>query len=155
MARRAASWGVEVTGAKQLKKALKVLAETEAPFIKEALAAGARIVEGEGESRAPGGIARAVTFAGVRGVGGEIRALVEVKHRGATAMEFGRTTYYEGYKGRAQKSGRKVKRSGQRARPFIGIKQGDAAIGASKERVRELLSDAFEQEWNRIGAEGE
>ena len=144
-----------MTGATNLKRALKVLGETDAPFLRQALDDSGRILEHEAVARAPGGIARGVGFAGVKGVGGQLRAVVRIKHPGARSMEFGRVWYYHGYRGRAQKSGQKFRASpGQKARPYLGVKDGGQAIAASKSRVVALLNDAFEREWERLGSGG-
>ena len=146
--------GIEVTDIKPLKRALKVLGETDAPHLRGALEIGGRKLRSAGASRATGGIGSAVTFAGVKGKGGAIRAVVQVKHPGSTSMEFGRTKFYRGYTGRAMKAtGTKFKSSrGQKARPYMGIKKGDQAIGEVRDDVRRLLGDAIEREWQRIGA---
>ena len=171
--RSGAAWGVEITGATQLKRAFKVLGEKDAPFLREALIEAGHILEREAESRAPGGIARGVSFAGVKGVGGTLRAVVSIKHPGARSMEFGRIWYYRQAgngvsgmgnnrpgskrgKGSVKAKAVKVRVSpGQKARPYLGVKDGNAAIAASKSRVVALLNDAFEREWERIGGEGD
>lgn len=145
---------VEVSGRKELSRALKVLQEKDLPFLKPALAESGEIVSGEGSQRA-GKIGAAVKFAGVRGntVGG-VKAVVKVEHPAGKSFEFGRQYYYRGYKGRNQKSGSRVKvAGGMKPRPFLGIKheQGSGAIAASRDRVVDLLSKAIDQEWNRIG----
>ncbi len=173
-----AAWGVEIQGATQLKRALKVLGEKDAPFLREALTEAGHILQHETSSRAPGGIARKVGFTGVKGVGGALRAVVKIDHPGGRSMEFGRIWYYRqstyyrqhgeksgignnrpgskrvkgGIKAKAQKS---VDGGGQQNRPYLGIVDGGAAIAASKSRVVELLNDAFEREWERIGAEAD
>lgn len=142
---------VEVKGAKALTRALKSLGETEAPFLKQVLEDSGRLLEQATRSRAPGGIASKVDFTGVKGKGGAVRAVVTVKHAGAKSMEFGRTTYYEGFRGRAQKAtGHKVKRKGQTAKPFMGVKRGDHAIGAVTDDVKTRLVRGYEQEWERL-----
>jgi len=67
-------------------------------------------------------------------------------------MEFGRQYYYRGYKGRAVKSGQRFKvAGGQRPQPYVGVINGDHAIGAVKGYARERLTEAINQEWERIG----
>ncbi len=39
---------------------------------------------------------------------------------------------------------------GQRARPYLGVIKGDAAIGAVKDEVEDLLTKAIRDEWDRI-----
>ena len=53
------------------------------------------------------------------------------------------------------KSGRPVyHRPGQVAKPYLGVEKGDAAIGASAERVKAMLMDGIAEEWERIATEG-
>lgn len=144
MASKTARVGIQVEGAKQLQKALRVLGEKDAPFLKEALETSGRMLSREAGSRAPGGIGRAVKFTAVRGKPSGLRAIVNVKHPGSRSMEFGRKWY-----GRPR---RRVAR-GQQARPYMGIIRGDAAVGATNDEVKRLISDAFDKEWERIGAE--
>lgn len=169
--RSGATWSVEVTGTTQLKRAFRVLAEPDAPFLREALAAAGRILEHEAASRAPGGIAKGIGFSGVRGVGASLRAVISIKHPGARSMEFGRVWYYhqvgagvsgmgnnrpgsKRVKGSMKTKGTKYRASpGQKAKPFLGVKDGGHAIGASKDRVVALIGEAFEREWERLGAE--
>lgn len=148
---------VEIEGVNQLKRALKVLADPDLPFIKPALEDSGELLAREAGRRA-GKIGRAVGFAGLRGGAlGSVRAVVEIKHPAGASFEFGRSHYYTGYTGRNQKSGQKVKVSGgMKPRPFLGIKydtQG-GAIEATREEIGEMLTRAFYLEWERIGAEG-
>jgi len=150
-----ASVKIEVSGALQLQKALRILAEPDAPYLRAAMTQGGQLLDRAASSRAKGGIASAVQFAGVSGKANGLRALVKVKHPGAKPMEFGRTKYYRGWTGRKQRSGTAFRASpGQRAQPFIGIKQGNAAIGAVGPQIRELFTVAVEREWERIGTGG-
>lgn len=170
--RNNAAWGIEVTGTNELRRAFKTLGEKDAPFLRDALDKAGRILESEAAKRAPGGIASGVGFAGVKGVGASIRAVVRIKHPGARSMEFGRVWYYRkagtGVAGignnrpgskRAKgsiktKSNRNRVGGGQKARPFLGIIEGDQAISASHDRVANLLTDAYAAEWDRIGKGG-
>lgn len=171
--RATAQWSVQLDGAGTLQKALRVLAEPDAPFLREGLEKAGQVLAGEVGRRAPGGIARTVSFVGVKGNAANLRALISVRHPGARSMEFGRVWYYR----KASRSsapagignnrpGSKRARSsmkrqfkfradpGQRAKPFMGVKDGDGAIGASQERVKAILSDAIEKQWNRITSGG-
>ena len=142
---------IRLEGANRLKRAMRLLSEAEAPFLKAALEESGELLAGEAEGRGPGRIGRSVSFVGVRGTGGALRSLSRATHPGARSMEFGRTTYYRGFTGRNQKSGTKFKAArGQKARPFAGIKNGNAALGAVKPRVEALLSEAIAAEWERV-----
>lgn len=139
----------------RLQKALRVLAEPDAPYLRNGLERAGRLLERATESRAPGSIAATVDFAGVKGKPWGMRATVVVKHRGAKAREFGRQTYYRGYTGRRMKATGtpfKAGRGGQKPEPFVGIVKGNAALGAVEGDVREILATAIEAEWSRVGA---
>ena len=150
-------WGIQVEGATALKRALRVLSETDAPFLREALTESGQLLRGAAARRAPGGIANKVDFVGVKGSGGTLRALIQIKHPGGMAMEFGRSLYYRGFtKRRMKATGRRFRASpGQKARPYLGITKGDAAIGEVGERIKRLILQAIQDEWERIGREGD
>lgn len=154
----AASVKIEVSvDARRLERALRVLSDEDAPFLRVALEESGQELAGASRSRAPGGIAGAVQFAGVKGRSNRLRATVVVKHPAAKAMEFGRQTYYRGFTGRRMKatgSPFKAGRGGQKAQPYIGIVKGNAAIGAVGPGVRLRLERAIAQEWDRIASEG-
>ena len=136
----------------RLNRALKALGETDAPFIRAALDDIGPRFAGAIKSRAKGGIAAGVQTKGVKGSGGALRFAGVVKHPGSRSMEFGRQYYYRGYKGRAVKSGQRFKvAGGQRPQPYVGVINGDHAIGAVKGYARERLTEAINQEWERIG----
>lgn len=143
---------IKVEGANRLKRAMRLLSEAEAPFLKAALEEGGELLADEAGGRGPGRIGQSVSFVGVRGAGGALRALSRATHPGARSMEFGRTTYYRGFTGRQQKAtGTRFKAArGQKARPFVGIKRSDAAIGATRPRIAALLSEAIAAEWARV-----
>lgn len=148
--------GIEVKGAKALTRALKTLGETEAPFLRQALDDSGTMLEQATRSRAPGGIASKVNFTGVKGKGGALRSVVVVKHGGAKAMEFGRRNYYRGFTNRKQKAtGQKFTSKGQQAKPFMGVRAGNQAIGAVRDDITNRLNRAFEDEWTRITNEGD
>lgn len=152
----AASIRIELDGktAGNLSKALRVLAEPDAPHLREALEEGGQMLAGATRSRAKGRIAGSVQFAGVKGKAHLMRATVVVKHPGAKPAEFGRQTYYRGFTGRRQKATGtpfKAGRGGQKAQPFVGIVKGGAALGAVEPRVRQLLTSAVSKEWDRLG----
>lgn len=143
---------IEVTGITSMKKKLAALEEMDAPEITESLGRIARLADSEVSRRGPGSMGAKVSTTPAKKLGATI-VLGAVKHPGAKAMEFGRTTYYEGYTGRKVKGGRKVKRTGQKARPFVGIKTGDQAMGALREPAARELMDGIEAVWNRPGSD--
>ena len=152
---KAISTGIVVEGTKQLSKALRVLGEGDAPFIRAALTDAGMLLRSAAAHRTHGGIASAIAFVGVMGKANSLRAVIKIKHPGAKSMEFGRSRYYTGYRGRAVKSGRLVTYApprGQRARPYLGVIKGNGAVGEVRERVETMLRAAFEKEWERIGA---
>lgn len=153
-----ASWGIEIDGVTNLKRALRVLAEPDAPFLRSALEESGQLLRAAAARRAPGRIAAAVRFTGVKGKGAGLRATIDVRHPGARSMEFGREMYYRGFTGRQQKAtGRKFRVGpgrGQPARPYLGVIKGNAAIAEVEDRVRQLLAEAFEREWERIAVGG-
>lgn len=155
MASSRATVTIEVTGANKLRRALKVLGERDAPYLREALTDAGELLASETRRRAPGGIARTVDFTRVTGKGATQRATVVVRHPGAKAMEFGRSTYYRGFTGRRMKlTGTPFRSRGQRARPYAGVIKGDQAIGAVAARAREAIETAIEREWERIAVRG-
>lgn len=147
-----AGFSIEVTGVKAMTRKLKALEEMEAPEIQSALGTIAHLADREVTSRAPGSMAGRVTTKPGKKLGGSI-TLGVVKHPGSKAMEFGRTTYYQGYHGRNQKSGQKVKRKGQPARPYVGIKTGQQAMGALAGPVARELTEAVQKVWDRPGSD--
>ena len=157
MAAKALTLDIKVAGAKALKRALKVLGETDAPFLREALEQSGKLLRAATAKRAPGSIAAAVAFAGVKGTGGALRAPLKIKHPGAIPMEFGRVHYYRGFTGRRQKAtGQRFKASpGQKAKPFLGVVSGGGAIAEVRDEVEKLIRVAFEREWERIASEGD
>lgn len=156
MPAKTVKWGIQVDGAANLQKALRVLAEPDAPYLRDALEDVGRSLAREAASRAPGGIGRAVQFVGVKGKANALRSMVQIKHPGSRSMEFGRQYYYRGYTGRRVKSGQRFRSNpGQPARPYIGIVRGDAAMGAIEADAQRKIADAIEAEWERIGTEAE
>lgn len=155
-----AKTGIVVTGIKPLAAALRVLGETEAPHLVEALTEGGQMLHRAARSRARGGIGAQMEAVGVRGKGGAIRYVIRSRHPGARSMEFGRIWFYRGYTGRNVKSGTRFKvgalgSAGQHPRPYLGVVRGDAAIGETSEPIARLLLQAIEAEWERIGAAGD
>lgn len=152
MAGGAVKIGIEVKGAKTLGRALKVLGETDAPFLREALTEAGQLLEAATRGRAPGSMAQKVDFVGVKGKGATLKATVVVRHAGAKSMEFGRVNYYRGFTDRRMKvTGQRFKSSrGQKPKPFVGIIAGGQALGQVEPKAKELIIGAFAKEWQRI-----
>ncbi len=170
MTRGAAKWGIQVDGANELKRALKAVGETDAPFLREALGKVAADLAGHARGGATGGIGAAISTRPVVGKGATLRAPLSIKHPGARSMEFGRQWYYQARspmagignnrgsarraKGSVIRGSSRVRRPGQRARPFLGIVGGGGAIGATQHQAREIISTAIRNEWERLGERG-
>jgi hypothetical protein len=143
------TWKIELSGRKQLVKALQVLGQADAPFMKQAFADAGHMLLGAIKSRAPGSMGGKTEFTGVKGnKTNTLSAGIKTDHPGAKSYEFGRHYWQAG-------GARVYHTPGQVARPFYGIKEGGAAIGAVTDRVTELLLSATEKEWERIGSEPE
>lgn len=156
---------IDTTGAKGIKLGLQALAHPKLPFLEETIGQAAKIFSGEIRSRARGGIAQKVKGGYARHKGAQLMATVSVSHPGGRSMEFGRIHYYRKFKGNnrpgsprpkgSMKQGQKFSVArGQRERVFIGIRKGDAAIGAAQPRVEELFANAILAEWERQGKAG-
>lgn len=149
---------MEVEGQADIQRALRVLAEPEAPFLSAALGESGVLLRDAARTRTHPSIAAKLDFVGVKGKAGALRALVQTKHPGSRSREFGRVWYWTAYHGHKPKTGgghkEKVSK-GQKAQPYMGIIKGDGAIGAVKEEVQQKLSTAFEKEWDRITSGGE
>lgn len=156
-----ATWSVQVEGLARAKRAFRAFGDGDATYVREALDRSGEILANATAARAPGGIAKATRYIGVRGKGLALRAVVNVRHPGARSMEFGRIWYWAspgagnnaiGFR-RAKgsmKAGRKVRSSpGQAARPYVGIISG-GAIAAVAPEVQQILQEAYEREFERI-----
>lgn len=144
----------------KLKRALKLLGETDAEYLRDAMDKAGEIITEEVARRAPGSMRGRVAFGGVKGVGGNVRAVGQVTHPGAKSMEFGRVFYYRGFQGNnrpgsprtSMKSGTKFRAArGQRAKPFIGIVNGDQAMAAARPRVVPVILAGIAKQWDDIG----
>lgn len=144
-----AAFAIETEGFNAMRRKLKALDELDAPEMASSLDKIARLTDSEVSSRAPGSMGGKVATRPAKKLGATI-TFGTVKHPGAKSMEFGRTTYYRGYTGRAQKSGQSFKANpGQKARPFVGIKRGDQAMGRLVEPVRRELASGVAAVWAR------
>lgn len=135
---------VQVTGHKELMRALKAVGgEVEAPEVKSGVDRAGQILSDETSRRGKGGIGRAVTYGGVKGPLTSLRAVGRVKHPGSRSMEFGRKYW-------PVNGSRRRHDPGQRPNPYLGVVKGDAAIGAVRGRVQDILLAAYAAEWERI-----
>lgn len=146
---------VDEDSLKRLNRALKALAETDAPYLRAAMGDIGQRVVSEARSRGPGSIGAAVEYRGLGRSKTNIRANGLVAHAGGKAMEFGRQYFYRGFtrggKG-SQKKGQRFKSSpGMPAKPYIGVVTGEQAMGATRSFARQRLLEAIDAEWNRIG----
>ena len=150
MAKRASA-SIQIEGLTLMKKRLRALEELDSPEITEALARIDRRTAAEVANRAPGSMSGKVTTKPAKKLGATIET-GRVKHPNARSTEFGRVYYYRGYKGHNQKSGERFKVGaghGQKARPFVGIKKKDAAIGALAEPIARELVAGVTATWKR------
>lgn len=151
MATQQAKVSIQVTGVTALKRALKAVGETDAPFLRTAVDEGGHLLEWAVRGSAPGTMASKVAFVSLRGSGVNVKALVKVNHPGAKAMEFGRKKYYRGFTGRRQKAtGTPFQARGQQAKPFVGVRNLDHAIGAVKPDIENKINQAVVNEWERL-----
>jgi hypothetical protein len=143
----------KVEGLGELQRAARAIAEPELPYLREALMESASLVADSARGFARGGIASRIGAPKL--TRGRVPASrFEVRHPGSRSMEFGRRYYYRGYRrmgGRMEGAQRFRATRGQEARPYIGIIHGDAAVGASADRVKRLLAEAVSREWDRLG----
>ena len=169
--------GLEVTGAKAITRALRFLAEDNAPYLREAMERVGQAYRWNVAKRAPGSMAQKTQFVGVSGKGARLSAVVKINHPGANPMEFGRLYYYRDYtraaraaaaggvfrtkEGKVSKKlkaqqvniakGTKFRSSpGQKARPMFGIIKQDAAYAATMPTARAVFEEAISKEWLRI-----
>lgn len=154
MAGGTSTWSVQVTGLNRFRRAFNALSENDAPFLREALEKAAGIAMEETRSRAPGTMPQRVIFRGVSGKGAALRALIQVRHKGAVRMEFGRLGGPYKHKRGGQRGHYRERRAGysyktQPARPFVGIKGGGAQAAANP-RIKEIIEDAISREFERV-----
>lgn len=152
--------GIERHGARELQLKLAAFANPKLPFLESTMRQAADIFTSEIRQRAVGGIKAKAKGGYVRHKGGQILATVTVTHPGARSAEFGRTTYYGGFKGNNRPGSKRARGSmkqgyelphvrGQAERVFVGIRRGDAAIAASQARVEKLFVDAVMAAWEQ------
>lgn len=156
MARQGISIELDPKTLKGLKAGLKAVGDVEAAPFREAMTDSGRHLTHAVESRAPGSMGSKTEFQGLnKGAGANVRALGAVKHPAAVAHEFGRTKWPYGYtqhgKGSAQGAKTRTHKPGQVARPFVGLKAGNAAIGESRPYVEKRLLEGIAETWTSLG----
>jgi len=165
-----ASIRIQVQGINRLNRALSVIGEDDAPYLREALEQVGRMLAGEIRARGRPSIVARIEQGPIRGSGAGIRLPMAVVHPAAATLEFGRQWWYRGKgdgrignnrpgskrrKGVFRRYGERIKyHPGMPARPYVGIVHGDQAIGAIQPETRRLIEEALEREWARIAAEG-
>lgn len=156
---------IRIEGDRGIKLGLEALAHPKMPFLEDTLRQAAQIFGDEVRKRAPGGIKKTVRAGYVRSKGNMILATVSVSHPGGRPLELGRHVYYRGFHGNNRPGSPRAKGSmkrgrafqsfpGERAKPYIGIRKGDAAIAASQERVTQLFNEAVLAEWEKTHTGG-
>lgn len=165
-----ASWRLETPDIAAEIAALDELGKVDAPELKAALDTGTRLTAREAGARAGGSIGAAVKASGVQKSGSGVTVMqgrIRVAHPAAKVREFGRHFFYvsknpgavvgmgnnrgsaKRVKGSMKRRGRKVYRQGQAARPFLGVKNRDQAIGKVAPRVMELVQAAVRRMFER------
>lgn len=160
-------WSLQVSGLTGLRRGLKAVGETDVPHMRSAFTEAGRVFTGAARSHAIGSMVSKTHFGGVTGTQNTIRAVVVTDHPGAKAMEFGRHWWTTGAARDVEtftlkRQQRRVRRGlrtrvrhdpGQVARPFYGIKTATAAVADTAQRIRELISAAISNEWDRLGSD--
>ena len=145
----------EVDGYQELVKAARAIGESDLPYLRHALLASGSLVAQSARGFAKGGIGSRISAPALNNSKTSPYAKFDVRHPGSRSMEFGRKNYWRGYRivGRRRSGGTKTAHSpGQKARPYIGILNADAAVGATQSRVKALLAEAVSNEWDRLGS---
>lgn len=152
----AVKFGLEIdkTSAMRLQKAMTVLGDGNADWLRDVWDDVGQLLTRNIQARAPGSIKEAVNYRGVgksRTVGG-VRASGSVKHGGSRSMEFGRVWYWTDYHIARRRivGGKKVRRTGQKAKPYIGVIDGGHAIGATKPEAARMVMTAINKAWEGI-----
>lgn len=151
------AFAVRVDGLQALKKAMKAIGDTNAPFLTRAMEQAGPLVAAEVPKDAPRHLRGAVAFVGVRGIGGNVRALIEVSAPDANRQEFGRAPkpYLHSGTARGRRRTYKLKRAGyvykgSKARPYVGVKNKDHALGRALPIVGPIIERAILAEWNDL-----
>lgn len=143
------SFEIDQGSLKSLQKALKTLGDTDAPFMREAISDSGAHFAGAVRVRAPGSMGGEVKSSGISGSGTGYRFKGSVTHPGARRMEFGR--HARPYKGNSPKPGYAY--TGQKARPFLGVK-GGGATDAVRPYVVQRIQQGIAATWADIGGGG-
>ena len=152
----AAAVSLQVAGLNRTRRAVQALGDRDAPYVREVLDDSGNDLAAAARGFAKGTIGRRVSYQGVKGTGFGARAIVKSEHPGGRSMEFGRRFYLTDFKrirGRAI-GGRKVRRAGQQARPFIGVVNQDAALGQVAPRFVARMGEAIDREFERVANGG-
>lgn len=165
-----ASVRFQVEGAQRIQRALQVLGDTEAPFIRQALLDVGQQMTVAIRAVGRPSITRVIESGDVVARAGGFRLPMSVVHPAAAVTEFGRQWWYRGRgdgrignnrgaskrrKGVFKRYGERIKYApGMPARPYVGIVDGGHAIGAVQPFARQRFLEAFEREWERIAAGG-
>lgn len=166
-----ASVKIQVSGARRLQRAMEVLGQTDAPFIREALLDVGREMTGAIRAFGRPSVTRVIEVGEVRPRGAGSTLPMAVVHPAAAVLEFGRQWWYRGRgdgrignnrggskrrKGVFKRYGERIKyHPGMPARPYVGIVAGGHAIGTVQPFAHQRFLEAFEREWARLTAEGE
>jgi hypothetical protein len=152
---------MDVEGMPELKRALKEIGEKDAPFLAEAMETVGHDLEANVAGRAPGSMGGKTQFVGVKGAGASQRAVVSVRHPGAAVREFGRGQMTISARRKkalswpgARHPVRRAHQAGRPPRPFIGIKAGNLAVGATMDEAPSIIGRAVEREWARLTGGG-
>jgi hypothetical protein len=141
---------------RRLTTLLRVLGETDAPYLRQALSEAAQLMAEEVERRAPSVVRP--TIRAVEARTATAGARVDVGHPATKVLEFGKRKVRT-LRPRARKAlygpgmrhpVRRVRWGPIRPRPFIGIVDRGHAIGAAQPRIQEMLARAIEVEFERM-----
>lgn len=165
-----ASIRFQVHGIRTLTRALERMGDDAPPFLMRAMKDIGQRLETEIRVRGRPSIVRRIEMDeprfGRRGKG--VWVWGAVVHPAAAVFEFGRQWWWRARPGMRVGNNRPWKRGrgafyqrgmrikywpGWRGEPYVGIRRGDLAIGATRPYAIELLQRAVQQEWERIGDE--
>lgn len=162
---QAATWSVRTPGFASFRRRLQLLGEVDTPHLRRAIDAAGHLLAGEIRGGAPGSMGQKVDVGEARGKGARVSVRVAVYHPGAKAREFGRTKWYRSAQpgdvvGIGNNTQASIRRRGAfkgkgvaynersvPARPFVGVKAGDRAIGRAAPEVRRLIAEGMERTW--------
>lgn len=146
------SVNVSIEGLKEIRAAYRIMESADAPYLRKGIEKGTDILARSIQAGVPFPSFKVVNR-GVKGKGLALRGVIDIAHKGARSMEFGRTWYYRGFTGRAQKATGfkfKVSSGGQQARPFLGIISGGGAVDKVRGQVEDAVQKAMIEEWEDL-----